>query len=133
MKSIMANRSYRRRKFSSLAWAVNRDCLILSGVSRSDASVRNIEGIGQTLLWYESNPLDKRRRPIAIEGIKEALDYAIAGGGGRVPSCDLAASKFHVTPSRNRILAKIGELVSGALVTGVTIAVVTALLRAWIK
>ncbi|MFD2470089.1 hypothetical protein [Amycolatopsis silviterrae] len=122
-----ANPVFRRRRVAGVAWAVTRDSARLTGKPATDGMT-----VGELLLWFAETPGDRRRRPVLVGYLAELT--AAAAAGAPIPGAHFApAARFRTRSPREAALRLLRTLVGGALTTGIVLAVLTALLRLWIK
>ncbi|MEV6825661.1 hypothetical protein [Amycolatopsis sp. NPDC051102] len=118
---------FRRRRVAGVAWALTRDTARLTGISPASGAT-----VGELLLWFAECPADRRRRPILSEHLV-CLTNAVAEDAA-IPSAQFApAARLRNQSPRARVLRRLGSLGSGALVTGIVVAIITAILRLWVK
>ncbi|WP_406636682.1 hypothetical protein [Amycolatopsis sp. WGS_07] len=122
-----ANPVFRRRRVAGVAWALTRDSARLTGNPATDGMT-----VGELLLWFAETPADRRRRPVLVGYLAELT--AAAASGAPIPSAQFApAARFRTRSPREAALRRLRTLVGGALTTGIVLAVLTALLRLWIR
>jgi hypothetical protein len=122
---VRTDRSFRRRQRENLAWAISRDA------GRVNAAAPCSGGLGSVLLWFGDNPCDPRRRPTLSSVVVDVV-AAAAGPDALIPTTMFAPAARFPTPSpRRRIASRLRDTAGGALVTGVLVAIVSAVLRIW--
>lgn len=123
----LRNQAYVRRRMQGVAWALTRDSARLTGRPVAAGGT-----VGEVLLWFADNPADRRRRNIVSPYLVE-LVTAVADGAP-IPEAQFApAARFRTRSPRARILQQLRSTLSGALATGVVVAVLTALLKIWFR
>jgi hypothetical protein len=118
---------FRRRRVGAVAWALTRDTARLAGQPVSAGAT-----VGELLLWFGENPADHRRRPIVGAYLGE-LVIAVAGRMP-IPHAQFApAARLRTRSPREKARRQLRTAATNALVTGVFLAFVAALLRVLIK
>jgi hypothetical protein len=124
---LLLDPRHRRRVVAGLAWALTRDTAKMSGCSTTQGSTT-----GEVLLWFADNPADPRRRPIVVAYLGELVS-AVADHEPIPHAQFAAASRFRNRSPRERVLRQARTFFGGALFTGVLVAIVTAVMRIWLK
>lgn len=121
------NPIYQRQRVAAAAWALTRDTARLTGQPVSTGAT-----VGELLLWFGRNPSDKRRRPIVGAHLAELI--TATANWKAIPHADFApAARQRTRPPRREVLRQLRATVTGTLATGVVLALVSALLRVWLK
>lgn len=124
---ILRNARNRQRVVAGVAWALTRNTARLTG-RPAEAGATG----GELLLWFAENPQDRRRRPIVSAHLAELMN-AVTQEELLPHAQFFPANRFRNRSPRQRILLRVRGLANGALATGVLVAIVTAVLRIWIK
>lgn len=114
----------RQRTVATTAWTLTRD------TARVNAAPPRAGGLGHVLLWYAANPRDPRRGPI-LSGCLIEFIAAVTDPDQPIPHPGFTpAARIPTLSPRVRFLQSLRATASGALVTGVLVAVVSAALKA---
>jgi hypothetical protein len=124
---LVRNPRHRQRVTAGIAWALTRDVARLTG-----RPAGKVITLGEVLLWFAENPADPRRRPIVAAYLSELItDVA-----NNVAICDtdfFPAARYRIRSPRERAIRRLRSLVTGAVATGILVALASAVLRIWIK
>ncbi|EOD69676.1 hypothetical protein [Amycolatopsis vancoresmycina] len=124
---LLRNPRHRHRTTAGVAWALTRDTAHLSGRSVGTATT-----LGEVLLWFAQSPRDPRRRPIVAaylaELITDVANHAPIRDADFTP-----AARYRTRSPRERAVRRLRSLATGALTTGILVALVAAVLRIWVK
>jgi hypothetical protein len=116
---------FRRRRVAGVAWALTCDSARLTGRPAAAGAT-----VGELLLWFAESPADRRRRPIVSAHLVDLITAVV--GGTPIPEPYFApAARFRTVSPCARILRVLRTLGSGALATGVLVAIFAAVLRIW--
>ncbi|MGW5724421.1 hypothetical protein ACWEVP_50255 [Amycolatopsis sp. NPDC003865] len=125
-RRVRRDPEFRRRLVAKTAWILTRD------TARVNSAPARPGGLGHVLLWYSANPRDPRRGPILTACLLEFF-AAATDADQPIPHPDFTpAARYPTLSPRSRLLQNLRDIGSGALVTGVVVAVVTALLKLWV-
>jgi hypothetical protein len=114
----------RQRTVATTAWTLTRD------TARVNGAPFHAGELGHVLLWYAANPRDPRRGPI-LSGCLIEFIAAVTDPDQPIPHPEFTpAARFPILSPRARFLQSLRATASGALVTGVLVAVVSAALKA---